>query len=293
MISMRCFLFALIAFWAGSIEVALAVKGTPKRVVSMNLCTDQLAMLLAGEGQLYSVSFLASDPLMSSMVAEAKAYPQNRGRAEEIYLMQPDLVLAGAYTTPATVAMLKKLGIDVAIVDMVNSLDELPQLIEKIGGFLGRETAAEALNADYKARLADLRQEINQRPRAVLYYANGYSSGNYSLANEILTTAGFSNAALERGYSFGKMPLEVLALIAPDLVVSSRSYPGNSRSEAILEHPVVKAFRQGESASLAYTNQDWVCSTPYLLRAIEDLKKARDSFQTEGSLRVGTGEVIQ
>ena len=33
----------------------------PQRVVSMNLCTDQLAMLIARPGQLHSVSHLASD----------------------------------------------------------------------------------------------------------------------------------------------------------------------------------------------------------------------------------------
>jgi iron complex transport system substrate-binding protein len=34
----------------------------PGRVVSMNLCTDQLALMLAREGQLISVSDIARDP---------------------------------------------------------------------------------------------------------------------------------------------------------------------------------------------------------------------------------------
>ena len=40
----------------------------PARVVSINLCTDQLAMLLAAPGQLLSVSHLAREPQSSSML---------------------------------------------------------------------------------------------------------------------------------------------------------------------------------------------------------------------------------
>ena len=61
----------------------------------MNLCTDQLAMLLADPGQLVSVSHMALDPLSSAMVEEAEAFTINRGGAEQVYLMRPDLVLAG------------------------------------------------------------------------------------------------------------------------------------------------------------------------------------------------------
>ena len=42
-----------------------AAASVPRRVVSMNLCTDQMAMLVAAPGQLFSVSFLAADPVSS------------------------------------------------------------------------------------------------------------------------------------------------------------------------------------------------------------------------------------
>ena len=89
-----------LTLWVGA---SAAFADAPARVVSMNLCTDQLAMLLAAPGQLISVSHLASDPMASTMVAEAQAYPVNRGGAEQILLMEPDLVLAGSYTSLASV----------------------------------------------------------------------------------------------------------------------------------------------------------------------------------------------
>ena len=78
----------------------------PARVVSINLCTDQLAMLIADKDQLLSVSAIARDPQSSAMVKEAEGFPVNHGQAEEIFLQKPDLVLAGVYTTRATVGLL-------------------------------------------------------------------------------------------------------------------------------------------------------------------------------------------
>ena len=56
----------LAAVLAASLSPALA--DAPGRVVSINLCTDQLAMMLAAPGQLVSVSHLASEVQSSSMV---------------------------------------------------------------------------------------------------------------------------------------------------------------------------------------------------------------------------------
>ncbi|WP_259400229.1 ABC transporter substrate-binding protein [Roseovarius sp. SCSIO 43702] len=253
----------------------------PERVVSMNLCTDQLAMMLAGEGQLLSVSDIAHDPLVSPMVEEARAYRVNHGLAEEIYLMRPDLVLAGQYTNAATVDMLRRLGVRVEIFKTAQALDEVPERIRQMGAALGREDAAETLIADFEARLALLRATEGPRPEAVLYYANGYTLGGQTLAGDVLEAAGFENAAVRAGYASGaRMPLEVLATLQPDIVITSRKYPGASRSEDILNHPVVQRMREDTGAA-AMTDGDWVCGTPFVLRAIEELAEVRRALLRE------------
>ena len=123
-----------------SLGLALALAGAvthadpaPRRVVSINLCTDQLAMMLAAPGQLVSVSDLAADPHSSAMAETARAYPVNQGRAEEVYLLAPDLVLAGAYPDPATVQMLRRVGLRVEQFDTARSLgdtrDRIAQMV--------------------------------------------------------------------------------------------------------------------------------------------------------------------
>ena len=267
--------------WGLLVSQATASE-TPERVVSMNLCTDQLAMLLAGPGQLASVTYIATDPRASAMAEQAQNYHINRGLAEEIFLLEPDLVIAGAFSTQATVAMLKRLGIPVVVFDPAYSLTDVRDRIAQMGDVLHRTQAARDMIDDFDARLHALSEEVTHSPRAVLYYANGYTSGDKTLAWEILTAAGFEHAAVEAGYgSGGKLPLEVLALTDPDAVITGRPYPGASRSEAILDHPVVQDLREGrESGTL--TDHDWVCGTPFGLRAIEALATVRRDIAGDG-----------
>lgn len=260
-----------------------APTGAPQKVVSMNLCTDQLAMMLSGPGQLHSVSYIASDPRASAMAQEATAFVTNHGLAEEIYLMRPDLVIAGAFSTSATVAMLRRLDIPVIVFEPAYSLTDVRSRILKMGKALHQEEAADALVQDYDLRLEKLRSDVSNTQsaplEAVLYYANGYTSGDQSLAGQILTTAGFANAAAEHGYTSGtKMPLEVLAMTNPDAVITSQPYPGHSRSEDVLTHPVVQTLKETRAGS-SITDHDWICGTPYVLRAIEELAAERTQIQ--------------
>jgi len=255
-----------------------AQAAAPERVVSINLCTDQLSMLLAAEGQLHSVSHIALDPRVSAMVDRARDYKVNHGLAEEIYLMQPDLVVAGAWSDRATVDLLRQLDIPVALFKPANSLDDVRERIRQMGTVLHRQDTAEAVIEGFDARLATLGPGGTPDPSAVVYYANGYTAGDDTLAGEILRVAGFDNAVGTGGYAMGrKLSLEILAMTDPDIVITARPYPGASRSEAILEHPVVKALRH-DRANATMADHDWVCGTPYVLRAIEQLAAARQDI---------------
>ena len=255
-----------------------AMAEAPQRVVSMNLCTDQLAMLLAAPGQLVSVSRIASDPQSSAMADEARAYPANAGRAEEIYLLQPDLVVAGTFSDPVTVDMLERLGVSVVRFPLVTHLEDVPKLLRQMGEVLGRETVAEARAAAFTGQLDAWRDDVAKQPRAALYYANGYSLGDKTLAGQILAFAGFRNVAEEEGLERGgRLPLERLVMAAPDLVVSGTKYPGASRSEAILDHPAFQAL-PGRSDGRALADRDWICGTPYVLNAVADMRSLRQDM---------------
>ena len=264
-----------------ALVLAAVVAGTspalaegPGRVVSINLCTDQLAMLLAAPGQLVSVSHLATELQSSSMVDEAQAYPMNRGQVEQVFLMRPDLVLSGTYTQASTVALLRQLGVKVVQVPPATSLGEAVEQIRIVGRVLGQDAKANALADAFAAQIESARFQGDRRS-AAFYYPNGYTTGSGTLANEVLELTGFDNIGADAGVTGGGiLPLERLVLAGPDLIVTSQRYPGASRSEDILVHPALKAVQAKAGVELQ-SDADWICGTPHLLHAIAGLQAAR------------------
>lgn len=265
---------------AASATAALAElpKRPPERVVSINLCTDQLAMMLAAPGQLVSVSHLATEVQSSSMVDEARAYPMNRGQVEQVFLMRPDLVLAGTYTQISTVELLRGLGVEVVQVPPATSLEEAVEQIRIVGRALGQETKATAMADRFAADITAARFQGDRRT-AAFYYPNGYTTGAGTLANEVLELTGFTNIGADAGVTGGGiLPLERLVMAAPDLVVTSERYPGASRSEEILVHPALKSVQARAGAEMQ-SDADWVCGTPHLMRAIARMQNARAALE--------------
>lgn len=253
----------------------------PARVVSMNLCTDQLALLLADPAQIVSLSYMASDPSASAMPDQAAAYPSNRGRAEELYLLKPDLVLASTFSSPGTLSMLDRLGLRVETYPPGATMEELRAAITAMGAALGHPQRAADLLAGFDARLAALTTPPpTRRPRAALYSENSYASGARTLEGQVLQAAGFDNIATEHGLDWGgRMPLEVLVMSAPEVVITETGRPGASRAraQAVLGHPALAGLRRADVVA----HQDWICATPAVLDAIAALTQLRRQMENE------------
>jgi iron complex transport system substrate-binding protein len=257
------------------LALAAPVHAAPARVVSTNLCTDQLAMLIAAPGQLVSVSSLAQDPRSSAMAAEAAAIPANHGLAEEIFLHAPDLVLAGTFTTRATVEMLRRLGVPVVEVPPAASFADVRAQITEIGAALGREAAAARLLAEFDARLAAEPSAPGRRPTVAAVGASGYASGPASLAGEVLAAAGFDNVLGRAGYEDGgrRLSLEELVTADPDLLVLPEPWPGWSQGEELLHHPAL-----AEAERVVLPDRNWVCGTPALFANLDALVALRQAM---------------
>ena len=266
-----------LAFGLALVAGPLGAQDPPQRVVSMNLCTDQFALMLAAPGQLVSVSYISADPVTSPLADLAAAYPLNHGSAEEIYLLAPDLVLADPWTDPAALAMLRRLGIRVEQVEGVRALSDIPDRLRRFGDLLGRQDAAKALIDQFESDLATLTAP-QDGPRAVIYFPNGYSLGEGSLSHEILTRAGFRNIATELTPSAtGQIALELLVLAAPDLIIRDRPYPGASRAEELMHHPALAALIAGGAGH--ESGPDWACGTPRVIAALRALVDMRQRIE--------------
>ncbi|KZL12540.1 Vitamin B12-binding protein precursor [Pseudovibrio axinellae] len=249
----------------------------PKRVVSMNLCTDQFAMLLAQEDQLLSVSKLASDPNLSVMSDKASNFKVNYGRAEEIFLMKPDLVIAGTYTNQTTVQMLRRLGIKVVQVSPVRTLFGVASELRRLGKLLDREEKAEQIASQFETAIQHFVQgQPDEKLRAGVYYANGYTAGDGSLVNELIETAGLQNIASNLGLKkTSKLPLEILILENPQLLVEGSQFSDKpALAFELLAHPALMRTL-GNNGRVKVDDKFTICGLPFVTQAIEKL--ARES----------------
>lgn len=263
----------VIAVSAALVVSGAALADAPGRVVTMNHCADQYALLLGAPGQVVSVSHIAVDPHLSAMVAEARQVVQNRGGAEEIYRLAPDLVLASTWSDPLAVGMLERLGIRVERVDGVERLADIPDRLREVGALLGREEVAEKAARAVGSRLAALPDFTGDRPEAAFFHAGGYSLGEGTLADDILTHAGFDNLARRVGRTDGgHIPVEVLLMNRPDLLITSGLYPGASQAEALMDHPAIAGIPRIESSAI------WACGLPATLDAVEVLIEVRETL---------------
>lgn len=275
------------ARWFAFIAVVLAAAMTasadapardqPRRVVSMNVCTDQLAMLLAAPGQLHSVSFLAADPTISALAGEAEGFVLNHGLAEEIFLMQPDLILAGAYSTRATTAMLRRLGFRVEVFEPERDFDGVRSNITRMGQLLGREDQARRMVAGIDVGLAELARHAPSQKSVALYYPNSFTAGSGTLVDAVITAAGLHNLADDFGLTGTvRLPLEVLVMANPDLVVGGdRRHQTPALAEQNLVHPAFRAFIANHD-QVTLPSRYTVCGAPFTLEAARTLQTAAE-----------------
>ncbi|WP_162178882.1 ABC transporter substrate-binding protein [Thioclava atlantica] len=241
----------------------------PDRVVSMNLCTDQLALALADPGQIVSLSHFATDPGMSVHWKQAEDYRANHGRAEEISILHPDLVLADTWSNPDTIRMLRTLGIRVEQLPPGTSLSEIRARITTMGRLLGHPGRAAAMLAQFDARLAAIEKPAPGL-RAAIIGPSGYGYGPRTLEGQILAMAGFTNVVSGPGLDWGgRLPMEDLVMDRPDLVVvgGSQGETGTSRAQEVLAHPVLRDL----PVVRGLRDASWTCGAPAMLNAVQDL----------------------
>lgn len=259
----------------------------PQRIVSLNLCTDQLLMMLVEPKRIAAVSYLARRRDTSALYAEASRIPITHGQAEEVFTLQPDLVLAGKYTRRPTVDILKRLGERVEEFDLSHSFADIRANLRRMGDLVGERDKAEALIAEFDADLKRFRDDRPaHRPLAALYYANAYTAGGDTLAGEMLEASGMRNLGAELGLKqIKELPLEVLVMANPELVVKGRSFDPPALAQEVFEHPALK-FLQKRSQETVVADKYAVCGTPFVLRVVSELAEARKRLITRAATNV-------
>lgn len=249
-----------------------AESAKPSRIVSMNVCTDQLVLLLAEPERIVSLSFLAVDPDSSAIPEQAEDYHLNHGLTEQILPLNPDLVLTSVFSTRPTVYLLRKLGYRVVEIPFAADLDSIRATVRTVADAIDEVERGEKIIAEFDAKLpAASTQPAAEWPLAALYWANGYTSGKHSLASAALEAAGFRSLGVEMGLiGTAHVALEALVSAEIDVLIMGRQRPGAAQAYEVLRHPLLRQhFPDQRRVTIA--DQMWVCGTPFVVDAIAEL----------------------
>jgi len=248
----------------------------PRRIVSANLCTDQLLLMLANPAHIISVSALSRQPASSYMAKAAQQYPANHARIEEMLRFKPDLILASPYNNPGMIKFMRQLGYRVEIIQPANTIDTIEANIQQMAGLLGEKKKGDLLIHTMRQQLAAVEfPGLGQRPGALFYQPRGYTSGYGTLQDEALRRSGWRNLASEAGIKgYNHIGLETLLKAHPSHIFTSAYAAGtDSLAQRQLYHPALRRL----TAGTPITNIDykyWICGGPMITKAIMKLARA-------------------
>ncbi|HYI41366.1 MAG TPA: hypothetical protein VE053_13720 [Allosphingosinicella sp.] len=259
---MRAFAFA------SAISLALTGAGTgeaaPRRVASLNLCTDELVLMLADPRQIVSVTHLAQQSSENRLWREARRYRRNDGSLVSVAGLRPDLVLTMGGGARDRGRIARRLGMRVVDLPFPQSLADIERSVRIVSAELGRGPAGLAL-------LARIRRLKAGRPAAaadtIWLGGGGRTVAASGLASEWMSLAGFRQRAV-RG---DRVSLEQLLVRPPAVLLRSDYRSGQYSSEQRwLTHPLAR--RAKGAREVATDGRPWTCLGPALIAEIERLR---------------------
>ena len=241
-----------------------AATVAPVRVMSLNICTDQLLLALVPERSIASVTFMAREQQPLKLWPQAGRIPVNYGSAEEIVVTHPDLVLAGPFLPPLTQKLLAKSGVKLVQVPLAENFDQIRAVTRTVAQAVGEEARGEQLITRMDADLREARAHRPARPFRVAEWGNGgHVPGGGGLFGALLQVAGAESIAGGDGYD-----VEALVAQRPEALLYSDSYRGLPSLRADQdEHPALT----GRLAHIYYSSF-YGCGVPQLAAAALQLQ---------------------
>jgi len=266
---------ALLLASAGLATGGLAGETKPLRIVSHNLCTDQLLLDLAQPGQIAGLSPYAAQAQRSYFADKARPFPILSGTAEDIVVLRPDLVVTGRFSKRETRAFLRARNVPMEEFDTALSIAETRRQITRFGEITGNTAKAADRLAELDAALAELRAAASATRLTILPLSRrAWVSGRESLVSDLLIQAGLTNAAAELGFRFGGFAhLETIVKLRPDAVLLTRDrIEPEDQGEALLLHPALRHLFPPERR-LVIPESLTVCGGPMLAEAMRTLAR--------------------
>ena len=203
-----------------------SAQGPAERIVSLAPSNTEILFALdAGKQMVGRDSF-------SDFPPEASEVPDVGGgflalNMELIVAARPDLVLASPLTPPEQLADLKKVGLNVRVVENPATFDELYANLEEVAELTGHTDEAAALVTALRARVDAVTAQVAlAADRPLVYYeldatdpSAPYTSGPGTFIQLLIESAGGENFGAELSGEWVQVSVEALLARQPDVIV--------------------------------------------------------------------------
>ncbi|MDR2014417.1 MAG: hypothetical protein LBP99_02165 [Azoarcus sp.] len=228
LITLLFFLVAPVAF-----SQALA----PRRILSLDLCTDWMLALHVERERVAALSPMQriSQPFHPAPWMK-DAWPSHDGSLESIALYKPDLVLTGQYAAINLREQLRRLGFRVEVLPLPGTLKEVQDYERQFLAYAGLPPERAVIDVP-PVRTPGKR-------RLLLLGANAIGTGRGTFEDDLMTRSGWSNYLTETGLV--RLDLEQIARDPPDAVLwaapsgaaLANSFAGHSLWQALNPPPL-------------------------------------------------------
>ncbi|MEO6247608.1 MAG: hypothetical protein ABIO85_03370 [Sphingomicrobium sp.] len=234
------------------------------RVASLNLCTDEYALLLAHPSELVSVTRLSHDPAESVLEPTARGIASNRGRLEDVLADRPTLLLTMGGAGRSSGAIARAIGLRLIDLHSPANLDDVASNLVHVAAALGDRSRA----SPYLATLAFLRRTAPARLRDSIWIGGGgLSVTPGSLSAQWMALAGLRQRALPGG----RASLETLVTSPPNILLKSNYRSGQmSQGQRWLNHPSLSRM---PSRRVTADGRRWTCAGPLVIDEIVRLRR--------------------
>ncbi len=260
---MRAFAFASAASLA--VAGASGSEAAPRKVASLNLCTDELLLLLAAPEQIVSVTHLSQAEAETPLWRQARRYRRNDGSLLSVAPLWPDLVLTMGGGARDRGRIAARLNIRTLDVPYPQSIGDIEKAVASVAAALGRDAAARPV----LARIAALKRTAPARGTDTVWLGGGGRSlGAAGLGAEWMALAGLR----QRPLAGDRISLEQLLVRPPAVLLRSNYRTGQYSSEQRwLSHPLAAGTRR--SRSLVTDGRLWTCMGPLLADEVVRLRR--------------------
>ncbi|MEI7752033.1 MAG: ABC transporter substrate-binding protein [Candidatus Omnitrophota bacterium] len=249
-------------------------SASPQKIVSINVCTDELLLQIVGPERVAALTKFSADPEVSRVASQIKDVKRIQGGIESVQACGPDLLLGGKFSQKETLRFFGRLGVPVLTFGVPKSFEDIYADIHKLAEAVGEASRGDQIIQGMQAELAMLKPDPSSKKKAFFFQSGGVVPGSGTFENAIMEAAGLENLAATMGIrDYGSLSLEKLIEMKPEVLIfsSDQKEKPTIRGE-VLGHPAIrKALPQVRTVTLPSAILN--CGSPASVEAVRILVK--------------------